>query len=289
MLEQSGQLVLPGVLYVVATPIGNLEDITLRAVRILSEVALIAAEDTRHTRKLLSHLNIHTPMISYFKDREMAKAGPIVDQILTGRDVALVSDAGTPAISDPGAILVARAVAAGIRVIPIPGPSALTAAISVAGFSGQNVLFIGFLPTAKGERTKMIRAIRDSSAVTVFYETARRILATLDDCIDILGDRSICLARELTKIHEEIINGPLSKAQAILADRPVVKGEFVVVLEGGADRAEVPDETIELPEVLRWYREQGDWSMRDAVRKVAADLGVSRSEVYTIALEVWQG
>lgn len=280
-----------GTLYIVATPIGNLEDITFRAVRVLREVALIAAEDTRHTRKLLSHLNIHTRLLSYYKDKEVERAAVILEHLRAGDDVALVSDAGTPAISDPGSILVKKARTAGIRVVPVPGPSALTAAVSVSGFKSGSFLFLGFLPSPPAQRRKRLQPLAAGSEPIVFYESPQRIVKCLADCLDIFGDRLVVVARELTKIHEELLQGGISEVLAGLALREAgkgkVKGEFVVMVAGGDGLVEVPTGE-DLHELLVWYRDHAGSSLRDAVKRIATDLGLSRSEVYKQALKVWE-
>lgn len=274
-----------GTLYVVATPIGNLEDITLRAVRILGQVDLIAAEDTRHTRKLLSHLSLSKPLISYYKDRETARSGKIIEELLAGRNVALVSDAGTPAISDPGAILVAQCHEQAIEVIPVPGPSALTAALSVAGLSQPAFTFLGFLPAKKSQRLKTLTAhARDETAV-VFYESPRRVCNTLAECREVVGERKAFIGRELTKMHEELLTGTISRLLAVLTEREQIRGEFVVVVF--PDQSSQPVMPEDLQELLGWYRDNSGLSLKDSVRKIAGDLNLSRSLVYEEALQVW--
>ena len=276
-----------GILYVVATPVGNLEDITRRAIRILGEVSLIAAEDTRNTRKLLSSLDIHNNLVSYYKGKEFSRSQKIVEKLCAGQDVALVSDAGTPAVSDPGAILVRRSIAAGIRVVPVPGASALTAAISVAGLEEQSFLFLGFLPGKKGERIKLLNSLSAFEWPIVFYESPHKIVKSLADCLDVLGDRQLFVGRELTKIHEELIYSNLSKVLAELLSRRMIKGEFVVVVSGNEKVDDKPTGE-NLDEILSWYNESSGMSLRDACRTIATDLGISRSEVYNRALELWR-
>ena len=274
-----------GILYVVATPIGNLEDNTLRAIRILGEVDVIAAEDTRHTRKLLSHLGISKPLISYFKDKEASRSAQIVDRLMKGEDVALVSDAGTPGISDPGHIVTRMALGAGIRVVPIPGPSALTAALSVAGLeAGASLLFIGFLPSRSTARKKLLRSLMHQPHAIAFYESPRRLEASMQDCLDILGDRQIFWARELTKMHEEMQSSTLSQLTAELASLRV-KGESVLIIQGEDEEEKVPE--AELDDLLAWYKQNSGLSLKDAVRKVSNDLGLPRSAVYKKALAIW--
>lgn len=278
----------PGILYVVATPIGNLEDITRRAIRILGEVALIAAEDTRHTRKLLTSLDIHTSLVSYYKGQEISRARPIIEKLLQGEDVALVSDAGTPAVSDPGAILVRQAIVAGITVVPIPGASALTSAVSVAGLKESSLLFVGFLPSKKGDRRRLLQSLAGAAWPVVFYESPRRIVKSLQDCLEVLGDRPVFLGRELTKLHEELFHATIASVLDDLMARPQIKGEFVVIVSAAPPEQEC-QVTGELEDIILWYRDHSGLSMRDTCRKIATDLGLSRSEVYTRALEIWQG
>ncbi len=282
----SGGSTKPGVLFVVATPIGNLEDITLRALRILREVDLIAAEDTRHTRKLLSHFDIHTPLISYYKEKEASRAQEIVARLLSGHQVALVSDAGTPGISDPGGILVHSAQAHGITVVPVPGVSALATLLSVAGLTEPSHLFLGFLPAKGTERRKLLQGLKNDIHPLVFYESPRRITASLGDCLAELGDRQAVIGRELTKMHEEISAGELAQLLAGLKAREVIKGEFVVLIEGL--HASAPARPDNLEDLLRWYRGQDGISLKDAVANIAKDLDLSRSEVYQKALAVWK-
>ncbi len=275
-----------GTLYVVATPIGNLEDITLRALRILREVDLIAAEDTRHTRKLLTHFDIHTPLVSYYKENEASRSQEIVERLLSGQQVALVSDAGTPGISDPGGILVKSAHEQGVSVVPIPGVSALATILSVAGLTEPSHLFLAFLPSKGSERRKLLRGLKNEVHPMVFYESPRRITASLTDCLAELGERRALIGRELTKIHEEIVSATLSDLLADFKGRDSIKGEFVVLVDGmrptGTQR---PDN---LDDLLRWYREQPGVSLKDAVANIAKDLDLSRSEVYQKALAVWK-
>lgn len=220
-----------GILYIVATPIGNLEDMTLRAIRILKEVDLIAAEDTRHTRKLLAHFDIHTPLTSFFQGNEKFKASSIISQIQNGKNVALVSDAGTPCISDPGYPLLFAAVEAGVNIVPIPGPSAIFAALSASGLPTDRFTFVGFLPDKEGKRKKAIEALKDIEHTLIFYVSPWKISKTINDCLEILGNRRTCLCRELTKMHEEFMRGTLEKIGVPLKDAPV-KGEITLIVEG---------------------------------------------------------
>jgi 16S rRNA (cytidine1402-2'-O)-methyltransferase len=287
LIDEPSRQTVAGILYVVATPIGNLEDISRRAIRILTEVDLIAAEDTRQTRKLLASLDIHTRMVSYHKDREQAQAAKLLGLLRAGQNLALVSDAGTPGLSDPGAILVRQVLAAGIKLVPVPGPSALAAAVSVAGLPGNGFVFLGFLPGKAGERRRLLQPLSVGELPVIFYEAPHRLLKTLRDCLEVFGDREVFVGRELTKIHEELLHRRLSEVVAEFAARREIKGELVVIVKG-APAEKTPPETTELPEVIAWYRDHSTLSLRDASRKIAADLGLSRSEVYSRALELWQ-
>jgi 16S rRNA (cytidine1402-2'-O)-methyltransferase len=216
------------ILYIVATPIGNLEDITWRALRILQEVDLIAAEDTRKTKRLLTRYGIKTPLTSYHEYTKKAKLTHLLNQ-LDEKDIALVSEAGMPGISDPGYELVIRALERGFSIVPIPGPSAVTTALAVSGLPTQNFLYLGFLPRKKGERRRLLEKIASLPYTIVIFESPHRLLKSLNDLEEILGDRRIAVARELTKIHEEIFRGRISQARQRFAQP---KGEFTLVIEG---------------------------------------------------------
>jgi 16S rRNA (cytidine1402-2'-O)-methyltransferase len=273
----------PGTLFVVPTPIGNLEDITIRAARILGEVDLIAAEDTRHTRKLLSHLGIATPLQSYYRGQEARQGQRLLAELHQGKNIALVSDAGTPAISDPGTRLVRLCHDHGIRVIPLPGPSAVTTLVSGSGLADAGYAFVGFLPAKTGQRRTVLQSHLFDVLPFVLYESPRRLLDSLADILEILGDRQICLGRELTKIHEELILTTVSDLQAQMAARPVVKGEIVMIVDGSKVTAAVGGDDIH--QLLISLRQQG-LSMKDAVKKLTHDLGGSRSEIYKIGIQV---
>lgn len=268
----------------VATPIGNLEDITLRALRILKEVDLIAAEDTRHTRQLLNHFAIHTPLISYYREKEAERSEELVQRMLAGETIALVSDAGTPGISDPGAVLVKKAREAGVSIVPLPGPSALTAALSVAGIVDGTFLFLGFPPAKKGQRQKLLSTFVEAPWALVFYESPHRIDALLADVLAVLGDRQAFWARELSKIYEDLQAGSISQLLA-LATGKKNRGEFVLIIQPGSGRLEATGENVE--EILLWYKENTELSLKDVSRQVAKDLGLSRSDIYQKALEIW--
>ena len=274
-----------GILYVVATPIGNLEDITLRALRILREVDQIAAEDTRHTRKLLNHFDISTPAISYYKEKEQERSSVIINKLLNGKNVALVSDAGTPGISDPGSILVQKAVAESIRVEPIPGPSSLTAALSVAGIADNSFVFLGFAPSRKKIRQELLHSLKQEKRYLVFFEAPHRLQSFLQDCFSILGNRDILWCRELTKMHEEQSRGCISSILPDLTDKKI-KGESVLIISGAENEPEKSEQ--EIIELLMTFKESGKWSLKDSVQKVTKDHNLSRSAVYRLALKVWK-
>jgi len=276
----------PGRLYVVATPIGNLGDISRRAVETLASVDLIACEDTRHTKKLCRHLQITTPLVSYYREREQEKATELLGLLCAGKQIALVSDAGTPALCDPGAVLVSRARAAGIAVVAVAGPSALTAALSISGLLQAHFFFGGFLPAKANARRQLLHSVASLPWALIFYETPHRIRASLADMIATLGDRQAQLFRELTKIHEECLEGPLSTLHERL-QQTGVKGELVVIVQGAAPQA--PEErSANLGDLLRWYRDERRSSLKQAVVRIAADLDLPRSQVYKEALAIWR-
>jgi 16S rRNA (cytidine1402-2'-O)-methyltransferase len=230
MSKHSSPLI-KGTLYIVSTPIGNLEDMTLRAVRVLKEVNLIAAEDTRRTGHLLKHYDIRTPLTSYFEGNELKKMDFILSRLREGDSIALVSDAGTPGVSDPGFRLIQRAIEEEISVVPIPGPSAVIAALSVAGLPTDAFLFRGFLPHKSKKKRDLLQELEGMRETLVFYESPYRILETLQDILDILGDREIVLARELTKAYEEVLRGKVSDIRRQVTGRRL-KGEITLVISG---------------------------------------------------------
>ena len=274
-----------GILYVVATPIGNLEDITLRALRVLKEVDLIAAEDTRHTRKLLTHFGITTPTLSYYKEKERERTAVIITKLHEGLNVALVSDAGTPGISDPGSILVHKATAENIKDEPIPGPSSLTAALSVAGISDSSFIFLGFAPPRRKQRQDLLLSLRQEKRHLVFFEAPHRLQSFLQDCHTILGERSVLWCRELTKMHEELTRDSLSTVLTHCQDKKI-KGESVFIISGAKAGPEISD--LQIATILRSHKKSGKKSLKDTVREVAAEHKLSRSEVYSRALRIWK-
>jgi 16S rRNA (cytidine1402-2'-O)-methyltransferase len=224
-----------GTLFVVATPIGNLEDITARALRVLKEVDVVACEDTRRTRALLTHFDIHTPTVSYYEHNKLTRGPQLLRRLAEGRSIALVSDAGTPGISDPGVLLVREARAAGIRVVPVPGPSAVAAALSAAGLAADRFVFDGFLPVKPGRRLNRLKALRDLDMTIVVYESPHRIAAALEALAEVFGDRPVVVAREITKQFEEIVTAP--PAAHLERLRPGgARGEFTLVIPGAPPR-----------------------------------------------------
>jgi 16S rRNA (cytidine1402-2'-O)-methyltransferase len=270
-----------GVLYVIATPIGNLEDVTLRALRLLREVDLIAAEDTRRTRILLAHHGIDRPVTSYYDAVERRRAPMLVERLKAGTTIALVSDAGTPGIADPGYHLVRGALAAGIRVVPVPGPSAVTALVSVAGLPADRFLFEGFLPTRAGARAARLAALARESRALVFFEAARRLDAFLEAASAAFGDRDAVVARELTKRHEELMRGTLDELRARVAGMGKVRGE-VTVLVAGADGEPLRD-AADVDDQIRAGRAAGR-SVGEVATEIARRTGRPRREVYRRAL-----
>jgi 16S rRNA (cytidine1402-2'-O)-methyltransferase len=267
---------MPGVLYIVATPIGNLEDITYRAVRILRSADVIACEDTRQTRKLLDHYEIVKPLLSYHEHNERERADELIAELEAGRNVALVSDAGTPLIADPGYRVVQRARAAGITVSPAPGPSAILAALSASGLPTDSFEFHGFFPVKHGQRQLLLENIRHSTSTQIFYEAPHRILDSLADIAGILGDRPVVAARELTKIHEEFIAGTADEIRTALQARTSIKGEFTVMIGKAAGPAR-DDRPIE--DAVNDLIQQGVPRM-DAYKRVARERGLSKRDVY---------
>lgn len=271
---------MPGILYVVATPIGNLEDVTLRALRILREVSLIAAEDTRRTSKLLQHYSISTPTTSLHEHNEYSRTPRLVSRLIEGESIALVSDAGTPAISDPGARLVAAAHEAGIRVIPIPGASAVTAAISAAGLQSDSFTFVGFPPARSSSRKRWLAALRQHPFPLVLYEAPHRIHQTLADIASEMGDRTVGIGREITKAHENFAVRPISDW---LRDLPPSQGEFVLVVSAAAQGSDAQVASVtdrELAQEFWLLTESEGIGRREAIREVAKRHGVSTKVVF---------
>jgi 16S rRNA (cytidine1402-2'-O)-methyltransferase len=270
-----------GVLYVVATPIGNLEDITLRAIRVLKEVDLIAAEDTRHTKKLLAHYGITTRLNSYYDEVEAEKAPLLVEQLKNGKNIALVSDAGTPTLSDPGFRLVQEAIRAAIPVVPVPGPSALIAALSAGGLPTDRFVFEGFLPVKKRQRRERLQRLRQEERTLVFYEAPHRLKETLEDILELLGDREMVLGREITKVYEEFIRGGLGEVTVEIGRREI-RGEIVLLVSGFAGEPVVSEDVLKA-EIEKLV--QKGLRIKEIAEIVGERFSRSKREIYRLALE----
>lgn len=269
-----------GKLYIVATPIGNLEDITLRAIRILKEADIIAAEDTRHTLKLLNHLEIVKPLISYHRHNEEIKTEELINKLLEGKNIALVSDAGTPVISDPGGEIVKKAIENNIKVIPIPGACALITALIASGIDAKEFTFIGFLPMNKKNRKEKLEEIEKENRTTILYEAPHKLLTTLQDLKNIVQNRKIVLAKELTKIHETYITGTATELLEIMKEP---KGEYVIIIEGSKKtQNEIQIEILNklsLEEHYKYY-ENKMLNKKDIIKQIAKDRNVNKNEIY---------
>ena len=271
---------MPGTLYIVATPIGNLEDITLRALRVLKEVDVIAAEDTRHTQILLNHHGIRTPLTSYHEHNERIKARELVTRLERGQDIALVSDAGTPAISDPGFRLVVEASRAGVQIIPIPGASALTAVLSASGLPTDRFIFEGFLPAKKKQRRERLQTLRDETRTLVFYEAPHRLRDALDDIRELLGNREMVLAREVSKVHEEFLRGPVSELIRTLG-RQEIRGELTLIISGSPGESRVSEDLL-IAEI-RELKGKG-LRLKEIAEVLGEKFGYAKKEIYRLAL-----
>ncbi|MDR1728859.1 MAG: 16S rRNA (cytidine(1402)-2'-O)-methyltransferase [Acidobacteriota bacterium] len=274
-----------GTLYLVATPIGNLEDITLRALRVLREVALVACEDTRHTSKLLAHYGIATPRKSYHEFNEECRVPQLLALLRAGEDVALVSDAGTPLVSDPGFEIVAACRREGLPVIPVPGASAAVAALVGSGLPSDSFHFAGFLPSRGGERRRRLEELSAIPATLVLYEAPHRLLDSLQDMADVLGPRRAALCRELTKMHEEFLCGTLPEVLDGLRERPEVRGEITLVVERGGEggrAAAPPGYPASIKEHLDAELSGGALSRNEALKAVARKRGIRRKEAYRL-------
>ena len=268
-------------LYLVATPIGNLEDITLRALRILKEVDQIACEDTRHTQKLLSHYNIRKPLVSYHEHNELTRAPELVVAMEQGAQIALVSDAGVPLVSDPGYRLVTLCLRHRIPVVPIPGPSALLAALSASGLPNEEFLFAGFLPARSGERRRALERLRIEDRTIIFYEAPHRIEETLIDAHEILGDRPACIAREVTKLHEEFRRGSLAELAASLAEKPA-RGEITLLIGPvpAEEKSALRDTSQSLADRVDELIRQAKLDRKEALKLAAKERGLSKRAAY---------
>lgn len=271
-----------GKLYICPTPIGNLEDITLRTIRILGEVDLIAAEDTRHSIKLLNHLDIKKPLTSYHEHNIREKGIELISKLNEGLNIALISDAGMPGISDPGQELIRQAIEENIEVVPLPGPTALITGLVVSGLLTDKFTFYGFLPSRKRERRKELETIKEYKNTTILYESPHRLMGLLEDISYILGDRKLSISRELTKKYEETFRGTGQEAIEKFKESGV-RGEFVVVVEGNLEEEEV--EEIDIIETLKGLLEEG-WSKKEAVKKVSQEYGIPKNLVYKESLKI---
>ena len=272
-------MAMKGTLYIVATPIGNLEDITRRALRVLKEADVIAAEDTRHSLKLLSHYGISRPMISYWGEREKAKSEEVLTHLRDGRSVALISDSGTPGISDPGAVVIKKAIEEGFPVLPVPGPSAVIAALSVSGLPTGEFTFIGFLPPKPGQRQKALKELSLEGRTLVFYEAPHRLMETMNDIEEMFGDRPACVIKEITKLHEEALRGTVLGIISGL-EGSTIAGEYVIIIGGRKKEAVSFEEAIEEVKLLI-KRGKG---RKEAVKMVAEQYGIGKSELYDLSL-----
>ncbi len=277
-----------GTLFLCATPIGNLEDITLRVLRVLKEVDMIAAEDTRHTKKLLNHFDIHKPLISYYEHNKVEKGVYLITQLEQGKNIALVSDAGTPAISDPGEDLVRLCIAKDINVTSLPGPVAAISGLILSGMSTKHFSFEGFLAVSKKEKKEHLDGLKNDTRTLIFYEAPHKLIATLKDMLQVFGNRKIAIARELTKKFEEIIRCHIEEAIDKF-EKQLPKGEFVIIIDG-ADKQQLIDqkqkqwEEISIGQHIEMYCLQGSTN-KEALKKVAKDRGVSKREIYAWQLK----
>ncbi len=265
-----------GHLYIVATPIGNLEDITLRAINILKNVDIIAAEDTRHTLKLLNHFEISKPLISYHRHNEDIKTEVLIKELINGKDIALVSDAGTPGICDPGEEIIKECIEQNIEVIPIPGACAMINALICSGISTKEFIFIGFLPLNKKLRKEKLEEIQKANKTLILYEAPHKLESTLKDLSTILEDRKIVLAREITKIHEEFIRGDI---EFLIEKSKEIKGEIVLIIEANNKKEENKLLDLSLEEHYKYYENQG-LEKKEIIKKIAKDRNVNKNEIY---------
>lgn len=269
-----------GTLYIVSTPIGNLEDITLRALRILGEVDMIAAEDTRHSIKLLNHHGIQKPMLSYRRENEQVKSDEIIRMLHAGKSVALISDAGTPGISDPGSLIIKKAIRENVQIVSVPGPTAFVSALSVAGLPTEHFIFWGFLASQKNQRRKTISDLRYEERTLIFYEAPHRIVGSLQDMAEILGERQAALIKEITKIHEQVLRGSISEIIAEV-QKTTIAGEYVIIVEGWSrtDNSVTDEMITELSLLMR-----KGLGRKEAVQRIAGIYGISKKDLYKKSL-----
>ena len=265
-----------GILYIVATPIGNLDDITLRAIKILSEVDLIAAEDTRHTLKLLNHLNISKHMVSYHRHNENMRSDFLIKELKEGKNIALVSDAGTPGICDPGEEIIKKCIEENIKVIPIPGACAMVNALIASGLNTDEFLFLGFLPLNKKNRKEKLYEIENTNKTSIIYEAPHKLNTTLKDLKDIIGDRKIILAREITKVHEEFIRVDIKELIRRAED---LRGEIVLLIEGSKEEKKNNFDSLSLEEHYDYYEKKG-MEKKEIIKQISKDRKLNKNEVY---------
>lgn len=272
-----------GILYICPTPIGNLEDITLRTIKVLNEVDLIAAEDTRHTLKLLNHYNIKKPLISYHEHNKITAGEKILEEIKKGKKIALVTDAGMPGISDPGEDIIKRCIEENIELVALPGPTAFVLALVLSGLSTESFVFEGFLPSKGKERKDRLNKLKNETRTIILYEAPHRIISLLKDLLEALGNRKIAISRELTKIHEETFRGTIQEAiEKFESQNP--KGEFVLVVEG-TDVEEQSFDHISIKEHIKMYMDEG-LSKKESIKKVAKERNIPKSQVYREGIDL---
>lgn len=274
-----------GKLFMVSTPIGNLEDITVRALGVLKDSDIVACEDTRTTKKLLSRNGIENTVTSYHEHNEVEKSAKLLKELKNGKNVALVSDAGTPSVSDPGWRLVNLSIQSGVDVVPVPGPSAVISALVVSGLPTDTFVFLGFLPKTAARKKRLLENIREYRHTLIFYESPRRLKRTMNVLLETLGERNVCVAREMTKLHEEAIRGTTSEVISVLSQRESLRGEVTVVVDGSREKPGA-ESLVKAESKLREMKERG-LTLSDAVCEVSKTEGVSRNSAYDTALRVW--
>jgi len=275
-----------GTLYIVATPVGNLEDITFRAVKILNQVDLIAAEDTRHSKKLLSHYEIHTKLISCHEHNEAAKTPQLITHLKNGLDIALISDAGTPSISDPGYKLVTAVAKEKLSIIPIPGCSAAIAGLSVSGLPTDSFLFLGFLPKKQQKQKQILKDLKNQTPTLIFYESPKRIKTLINNMLNTLGDRKACLAREITKLHEEYIRGDLSDILLSLEKKEAIKGECSLFVQGQTEEKIIDKK--ELEKIILARISATDLGTSGLAKQISKEFNLSKKQVYDMIIKLNQ-
>lgn len=273
-----------GILYVVATPIGNRDDITLRALSILKRVDLIAAEDTRKSGRFLAHHRIKNLLVSYHEHNEAKRTPQLIEKLLAGTSIALISNAGTPSVSDPGFRLIAAAIEHKIKVTPVPGVTAATAAMSVSGLPTDSFIFVGFAPKKKGKRIKFLRALGARSESLIFYESPKRIISLMEDIIASMGDRYAVLAREMTKLHEEFVRGTVSQILKTILARPALKGECTLLVAGGETSEQIDAEVVKTE--IKAALQKDQTSPSEIARAIAKKYGLTKNKVYDLVLKI---